>query len=287
MSDIGYRNDSQSGLDISFDNLNSYVSSLVGAINTPAPAYEQFGVKVNGEYRQLSANILQISNEYYSPIRPKQVARSCESPTIAMKRRGVRYVELRSLDLGMAHPLGLSLAHMRFLELFLLCCLMHDSPFLDAAEKAETSRNALTVACKGRMPGLLLRRGGAEISLRDWAQELAEDLQALAEILDNGTAETGYADSLAPLWAAIDNPESTPSSKILADMREHHETFQAYALRVSQLHAESFRARPLASENAAEFVREAAESWAAQKHIEAEDKLNFDDFLADYFAQVD
>ncbi|MDD5037273.1 MAG: glutamate--cysteine ligase, partial [Methylococcaceae bacterium] len=37
MSDIGYRNDSQSELDISFNNLDEYVSSLSKAITTPFP----------------------------------------------------------------------------------------------------------------------------------------------------------------------------------------------------------------------------------------------------------
>lgn len=196
MSDIGYRNDNQSGLDISFDNLEDYVASLVKAINTPVPTYEQFGVKVDGEYRQISANILQISNEYYSPVRPKQIARSGESPTLALKRRGVRYVELRSLDLGQAHPLGLTQAHMRFLELFLLCCLLRKSPPLGHEEKKEISRNALEVACRGRTPGLLLRRDGKELALRDWARELAEDMRGLAEVLDAGEPTQAYRSSL-------------------------------------------------------------------------------------------
>lgn len=287
MSDIGYRNDNQSGLDISFDNLGGYVTSLIRAINTPAPAYKRFGVKVNGEYRQLSTSILQISNEYYSQIRPKQVARSCESPTIALKRRGVRYVELRSLDLGLAHPLGLSLRQMRFLELFLLCCLLRGSQPLGTSEKLEIGSNSLSVACCGRTPGLMLRRSGTEISLRDWAQELAQDLRILAEILDVGETEQGYRDSVGTLLEAIDNPESTPSSKILSEMRGGRESFQNYTLRMSRQHAEDFRARPLEGEKAAAFARDAEESLAAQRHTEASDTLSFDEFLVRYFAQVE
>lgn len=287
MSDIGYRNDNQSGLDISFDDLDGYVASLVKAIKTPVPAYEAVGVKVDGEYRQLSANILQISNEYYSPIRPKQVARSCESPTQALKHRGIRYIELRSLDLGLAHPLGLGLRHMRFLELFLLCCLLRESPPLGAGEKAEISRNALDVACRGRVPGLLLRRGGEDLALRDWAQELVDDLQAVADILDEGEAGRPYLDSLGLLVDAIDDPEATPSARILADMRGVGESFQSYALGLSHRHAEGFRSRPLDGEKAAEFSREAEASIAAQKRTEANDSLDFDGFLHRYFAQVE
>ncbi len=287
MSDIGYRNDSQSGLDISLNGLDEYVSSLVKAINTPYPDYQGIGVKVDGEYRQLTANILQISNEYYSPIRPKQIARSCENPTIALKRRGIRYIELRSMDLGIAHPLGLSLREMHLLELFLLCCLLRESPLMGVGEKAEISSNALDVACRGRTPGLILRRGGKSVELREWAAELAGDMRAVAEILDGGESDTVYQDSLAAVMDAIQYPENTPSARVLAEMREHKESFQAYTLRISQQHAEQFRTRRLECEKAVEYSLEAGKSLAGQRQAEESDGLSFEDFLGQYFSQVE
>ena len=286
MSDIGYRNDSQSGLDISLNNLDDYVSSLVSAINTPYPDYEAIGVKVDGEYRQLTANILQISNEYYSPIRPKQIARSCESPTIALKRRGIRYIELRSMDLGIAHPLGLGLSEMRLLELFLLCCLLRESPPLNAAEKAEIGRNSLEVACRGRTPGLQLLRGGKAVDLREWAKELADDMSALAHILDDGEDGTPYADCLQPMLYSIKDSDNTPSAKVLRQMIENQESFHTYALRVSQQHAKYFRSRRMEEEKAIEFQLEASESLIAQKRTETNDNLSFEEFLTQYFSQV-
>jgi glutamate--cysteine ligase len=183
--------------------------------------------------------------------------------------------------------LGLSLRHLRFLELFLLCCLLRESPPLDAAEKAEASRNALDVACRGRTPGLLLRRGGKELSLRDWVRELADDLRAVADILDAGEAERGYLDSLNPLLEAIDNPEATPSARILSEMRSARESFHAHALRMSHQHAQGFRSRPLEGEKAAALAREAENSLAAQRHTEDSDTLSFDEFLVRYFSQVE
>ena len=81
MSDLGYRNKSQAGVQISVNSLDEYVRDLAAAVSTPHPEYERIGVKVDGEYRQLNANLLQIENEYYSSIRPKRVARSGERPT--------------------------------------------------------------------------------------------------------------------------------------------------------------------------------------------------------------
>ena len=76
---------------------------------TPCPSYEEIGVKVNGRYEQLNANILQIENEYYSTVRPKQLLQDDEMPTNALEARGVRYVELRSLDVNPYAPLGVEL----------------------------------------------------------------------------------------------------------------------------------------------------------------------------------
>ena len=98
MSDLGYRNRNQSGVEVSVNSLSDYVRDLTRAISTPHPEYERLGVKVDGEYRQLNANLLQIENEYYSFIRPKRVARSGERPTKALLRAGVEYVEVRALD---------------------------------------------------------------------------------------------------------------------------------------------------------------------------------------------
>ena len=56
------------------------------------------GVKVDGEYRQLNANMLQIENEYYSFIRPKRVARyrRAAHQGAAPRRRAVRRNACRS-----------------------------------------------------------------------------------------------------------------------------------------------------------------------------------------------
>jgi glutamate--cysteine ligase len=286
MSDIGYRNDSQAGLDISFDHLDDYVASLTRAIQTPYPAYERIGVKVGGRYRQLNANILQIENEYYSAIRPKQITRSGEKPTLALSRRGVRYVELRSVDLDCFEPAGASLTQLRVLEVFLLTCLLLDSPPLSREEKAACSRNALAVACCGRRPDFALARDGREVALRHWAGELVEGMRAVATTLDASTSEgTPYADSLSAVCESIEEPDATPSARVLAQLRAEKTTFAQYGLELSARHARTLGARPLAGEREEEFNREAERSLREQARIEAEDDMNFDNFLQRYFAQ--
>ena len=129
MGDIGYQNnkENETGVKACYRSLDSYVQTLQCAIETPFPEYEKIGVKVNGKYQQLNANLLQIENEYYSTVRPKQITQGNEKPIIALKKRGVQYVELRSLDVNAFDPLGINETQLRFIEIFMLFCLLSES----------------------------------------------------------------------------------------------------------------------------------------------------------------
>jgi glutamate--cysteine ligase len=285
MSDIGYKNDSQSGVAISFDDLPSYVASLTRAIETPYPPYERIGVKADGEYRQLNANLLQIENEYYSPIRPKQIAESGEKPTLALKKRGVRYLELRSVDLNCFHPDGISVEQLHFLENFLVFCLLADSPPLAEEERNETSRNALAVACCGRTPGFTIQRHGVETSLGDEARRILDAMQPIAGVLDSNETERPFRKVLDRQREAVVEPDRTPSARLLKELGENSLSFADYALAISGVHALRFRNRRLDAETAARLEELSAESWDQQRQIEAADTLPFDAFLQRYFTQ--
>src|SRR5258707_6844712 len=165
MSDIGYRNKNQATVSVSVNSLSEYIHDLSQAISTPYPPYEKIGVKVDGRYLQLNANILQIENEYYSYIRPKRVPRSGERPTKALQRAGVEYVEVRALDVSAFDPVGVNQNKLRFLEAFLALCLMKDSAPIGDSEQAALDQNHLTVARRGREPELALWREGSAVPL--------------------------------------------------------------------------------------------------------------------------
>src|SRR5580658_8569877 len=188
MSDIGYRNKNQSTLSVSVNSLSEYVRDLSRAIGTPYPPYEKLGVKVNGVYQQLNANILQIENEYYSFIRPKRIARSGERPTKALHRAGVEYVEVRALDVSAFDPVGVNQNKLRFLEAFLALCLLRESPPIGESEQSALDQNHVTVARRGREPGLTLWRDGHTVPMEAWARELLDSMSGICETLDLGDA---------------------------------------------------------------------------------------------------
>jgi glutamate--cysteine ligase len=284
MSDVGYRNRNQAGLAVSVNSLDEYIRDLSRAISTPHPPYEALGVKVDGEYRQLNANILQIENEYYSFIRPKRVARSGERPTKALQRAGVEYVEVRALDVSAFDPVGVNQNKLRFLEAFLALCLLKESPKIDDSEQSRLDANHVTVARRGREPGLTLWRDGRDVPMLDWARELLDSMAGICEILDRGDAARPYTQALGIQAAKVADPTLTPSARLLAEL-SGGESFFDLALRMSREHKAYFLdLYPPNEERLKEFGSEAQESLRAQRAIEASDRGTFDEYLQRYFA---
>ena len=285
MSDIGYKNKSQAGLAISYDGLDPYVESLARAIETPSPEFEGIGVASGGEYRQLNSNVLQIENEYYSFVRPKQVARSGEKPSIALRRRGVEYVEVRALDVSPFDPNGINETQLRFLEALLILCLLTDSPSIDASEAQRIDANQELVARRGREPGLVLHRREREQPLREWAEEIVEALCGICECLDTGREGRPYRRALDAQRVAMRHPEALPSALVLDEMRARRESFFEFAMRKSEEHARNLRAAGLAPERQHALAARSEASLRDQARGEAEDSMGFDEYLRAYFAE--
>ncbi|MBA1145856.1 glutamate--cysteine ligase [Ectothiorhodospiraceae bacterium WFHF3C12] len=286
MSDIGYKNKAQAGLTVSYNDVDAYIDSLKRAISTPDPEYARIGTEVDGFWRQLNANVLQIENEYYSFSRPKAVARSGEKPTTALRRAGVEYVEIRALDLNPFEPLGTSVRQLEFMETLLLFCLLRDSPPIDAREQGRINCNQGLVARQGREPGLELYRGdGRRVTLRSWARELFDAMAGPAELLDEIHDEGRYTEALRQLRERIEDPALTPSAQVLEEMDRHGEEFVQFAMRISEEHEQYFKAAPLPEQTRQRFDAEARTSLEEQRRIEAGDDLPFEEYLRRYFAQ--
>ncbi|MFK3739355.1 glutamate--cysteine ligase [Massilia sp. TN1-12] len=282
MSDLGYQNDAQSGLRPHENSLESYVTSLMDAVNRPYPPYAEIGTKKDGEWVQLSTNILQIENEYYSTIRPKRVIRTGERPVQALCNRGVQYIEVRCLDVDPFEPVGIALETGRFLDAFLLFCALEESPLINAMESQVHARNFARTVKEGRRPGLTLTRNDHEVLLKDWAEELLDRIRPVAELLDSEHNYKGaHVEALDAQKAKVADPDRTPSARVLQEVRVLG-SFEKFGLRQSELHAQAFRADPLMPAEVALFDEMAKASLEEQQRIEAADTGSFDDFVAAY-----
>ncbi|MCS6176580.1 glutamate--cysteine ligase [Shewanella baltica] len=282
MSDLGYTNKEQEELNISYNSLPEYLAGVNAAIKMPSANFANIGVKVDGEYRQLNANVLQIENEFYSPIRAKRVTRSGEKPSEALARAGVEYIEVRALDVNPFSPIGIEATQVRFLDLFLLYCLLTQSPKSEASEEARLSANLKAVVLEGRKPGLELLTANGSRSLKSWLEELFDALQPLAVLLD-GEA-TDYQVALAHWRKAVEDPNLTLSGQVLQNVINKGQDHGQWVMTLAQQYYQFFVDYPLSSETIAQYQAEASSSLNKQAKLEAAQRsVSFDDYLEDYF----
>ncbi|NQW82036.1 MAG: glutamate--cysteine ligase [Polaromonas sp.] len=285
MGRLGYQSDAQASLAVSYNSLEGYAASLADALTRPYPAYEGVGVRnPGGDYNQLGDTLLQIENEFYGTIRPKRVIFPGERPLHALRERGVEYIEVRLMDLDPFVPVGIKAETMDFLDVFLLHCLQTDSPPDSPAEIAELARNQHRTAARGREPGLQLERRGQEVSLVGWGAELVAACAPLAATLDATHGTDRYSRSLAAASAALQQPETLASARVLKAMQGFDDSFLQFVRDQSVKTQALLLDMPWSAEQQARLLQMSAQSIADQKKIEAADTLPFEIYRQQYLS---
>jgi glutamate--cysteine ligase len=286
MGRLGYQSEAQDSIAASSNDLESYGAALEDALTRVWPAYEKIGVQdKDGNYLQLSTTLLQIENEFYGKIRPKCIIRSGERPLHALRERGVEYVEVRLMDLDPFAPVGITPPVCRFLDVFLLHCLLADSPRDTPDEIAANGRNQEKVAARGREPGLSLTRGSQQVALEEWGGQLLAECAPLAAQADAALGGGAYREAHAAAAAMLADPALTPSARVLAAMAANHSnSYTAFALAQSRAHRATLDALPLPEEVAQRYGAMAVESLALQKRMEEREKVPFEDWRRRYLS---
>jgi glutamate--cysteine ligase len=285
MGPLGYQSDAQASLAVSYNCLESYARSLYVALTEPYPQYAAIGVTDGTEYRQLSTTLLQIENEFYGTIRPKRPIQPGERPLHALSKRGVEYVEVRCMDLDPFCAIGIEADTMRFLDVFLLHCLLTESPPDTPAEIAVNSRNLHRVAQRGREPNLRLDRRGEEVPLAAWSEALLRECASVAAALDDAYRTGAHRDVLSAASAAIADSSATPSARVLREMEQSHERpHLRFGLAQSLRHRRHLLALPWSASADARHAHLAEEARAAQRQIEAADTVPFETYRRQYLA---
>lgn len=282
MSDLGYSNKAQASLNICFNHLSTYVSSLHKAIHTSYTPYEEIGVKVDGHYRQINTNILQIENEYYSDIRPKRVTDSGETPTEALQRRGVEYVEVRNTDINPFLPSGIDAEQARFLDAFLITCLLREDTEISQFECDMISDNLSRVVNEGRKPGLLLETLDGDQPLTALGADILEQVEKTAAVLDQIHQGSDYVASVSAQRLKLEDSSLTPSARVLAALKETGLDHTNWLLEISQEHQKTLSEMELDDRLSEEFETTVTQSLEKQRIIESQDTIDFDQFIADY-----
>jgi glutamate--cysteine ligase len=282
MGDLGYHNNAQSSLNICFNRLDTYIQTLDRAIHTPWPAYEAIGTWRDGQPIQINTSVLQIENEYYSAMRPKRTTEINEKPIQGLRARGVEYVEVRCLDLDPFADLGVTAAQVDFLDIFLLDCLLSDSPTISDYECMVLDHNFRDVVAQGRNPELQLDHHDESLRLDDYGRRLFDRLAPLAALLDKQDRSHRYSEALAAQRGKLENVEETASARALAAMGEYGGDFLAWSLDLAATQQQSLRQAGLTEAELEAERATVAESLAELADLEVADSQPFEDYLARY-----
>lgn len=282
MGKLGYTNSVQEHLDIRYNYLPEYVDGLRRAIQTPHESFKKLGLNdADGNPIQINDHILQIENEYYSPIRPKQIAERGETPTEALERRGIAYVEFRAIDLDPYSDVGIRLSSACFLEVMALYCLLNDSPDLLPAEEEELAINLERVVNEGRREGLHILNNGSEQPLESWMLEHLNNMQPLAAMFDAHYGGNDYRAAIALMQGKAGHAESTISAQVTADSARLGSMWQL-GFTLAKQHRESLLQQTLSPNMQAKYEVLAEKSMLQQAEMEASETEDFMEFLQQY-----
>ncbi len=283
MSDLGYQNSAQEALHVSYNSLEDYVHTLGDAMRESYQPYEEIGVKKDGQFIQLNTNVLQIENEYYSDIRPKRVTEPGEKPIAALKDRGVEYIEVRILDINPFIPEGISAQQMRFMDAFLLHCLLAQCPQTSDTRCQEIRSNQSNVIMRGRDPSLTLVRGTEGVPFKQAADELLESIMETAKLLDKAHDTFDYTSAVFAQQAKVDDSSLTPSGEMMTLVNQGAE-FMQIAFQQAERHKRHFSSLDLDPMVEKDMQASAVESIEKQTELEQSDTQGFADFLDAYNA---
>ncbi|ENX35954.1 glutamate-cysteine ligase [Acinetobacter colistiniresistens] len=282
MGRLGYQNSAQKELGIHYNDLHDYLDGLQKAVHTPYPEFTALGLNdEQGEPIQINDHVLQIENEYYSLVRPKQVPQAGETPSQALKNRGVGYVELRAVDVNPYSAIGIDEISAGFLESLALYCLLKDSPDLFAEEQEQIDRNQTEVVNRGRAADAKIEEGDHSIALKDWAQTHLNAIQDCAKLLDQMDGTQLYQDAIQVMQQRLDHVENTPSAHVIADTLQHGGTWNFGSV-MAQQHVDHYDQHPLSEERKHYFEQLAQTSLQKQAQLEQDNDMSFEQYLAQY-----
>lgn len=279
MGGLGYTSAAQASIKICYNKLDTYVEALESARLRSYPAYEKIGLKKDGEYLQLNTNVLQIDNEFYTNIRPKNVARSRESALQALHLRGVEYLEVRLLDNDPFHPLGISEDTISFLHLFLMWCYSVDSPVITDEECREVDQKFDQVVLRGREKEMKFVSGGKEVSMKDELMRILSDMAPLMRKL--AEVDPVYKEAYEVQLEKLTNPSKMPSQRVVDEVSK--KGFVQFGLSLAERYSYQMRE---SIEEESRLIELSTSTWDEEARIREEDTRDFDEFLNYYWDKI-
>lgn len=189
------------------------------------------------------------------------------------------------MDLDPFEPVGIDGATVDFLDVFLLHCLLAESPPDTPEEIAALARNQHRAAERGREPGLTLERGGQQVPLLDWARQIVGECAPIAAALDAADGGNAHRDALDAALLALREPERLPSARVLQAIdSEFGGSYTRFVDACSERNRDLLMRRPYPAALHERLSEAARESLKEQQRIEADDSIDFEAFRQHYLS---
>ncbi|WP_058484900.1 glutamate--cysteine ligase [Defluviitalea phaphyphila] len=232
VSPLGYGNISRDKYYISYNSLSEHIKDVKKLLNTKNPQFTKLGIYKNGEQIQLNDNILQTEGELYSCIRFKQATNKGETPLQALQKRGIKYIEVRVLDINPFEKTGISIDQLYFMHVFMLFCLFETSEKISKEIMKKINRNHDLVSLYGRKDNLILENyDGSKINLKNWSKDIFRKIRDIAIFMDKCQKYKKYEYIINKEYEKVLNTSGILSSKIINEMHKCNETFLEFGLR--------------------------------------------------------
>ncbi len=181
--------------------------------------------------------------------------------------------------------MGIDAQTIRLIDVFLLDCLLSDSPACDEAGRVRDKENLRRVVDHGRAQDLTLSTLSGDVAFSQLATERIASMADIACLLDTAHGGNDYAQAVDLARLRCADPSQTPSGRILTEMADGEESFWQLALRYSRQWHEGFLATPLSADMNRRFEQQSLASLAAQDQLEANDVASFEAYLDNFYQQ--
>ncbi len=265
LSTIGYTSKVQKKYPISVNSLMEYVTDMCHVVSKRYPPYSAFDVKKES---QLNDFILQLENEYYSLVRPKQVPLGEERVVDALARRGVEYLEIRLLDLDPFSPIGVEENRLYFLHLILLYCMISESPKSTSLEMKDWQKNLEIVTWEGRKKDAKIKFNGKEIPIPDFIYQVLVETQTLVDLLDSNNGDGPYSRAWENQWEKWNDSSSLGSRSQILDLELNGFGFRELGLQLAKSHKKDLLQKKLNPKKIQMYEEMALKSLTEQMQVE-------------------
>ena len=147
------------------------------------------------------------AKELYTQIRLKP--KNPKDMLNSLKSDGIEYVEIRTLDINPFYQCGHVRRDMKFLHFFLIYMFIKEESDYPLWQK-EATINEINTAERAYDESMRLLKDGEEITLKDWAAEIINEMYGMCEVLGINDYST-----LNFMLNRISNPDLTYGKRIL------------------------------------------------------------------------